>query len=552
MNMFFSGIVPTKETTMEALEYKGTEWVGVAIVHMFTYMVFTWMAYMFSGALFNPAITIVLLCFRKITVPKGVFYLIAQFTASVVAASLIRAIAPETKVIAFGEKGFLGFPNTTVAFIPTLIYEGIGTCIIICVYYTNVVSKKSPKMSYGSAMGAAYGAMILVIGPYTGAACNPARIFGPAIIEKKYFNLFEYYLGHLGGSLLGAFISETVLLPSAEKGDMLLEKGAQVEVKTKLVKGMEGEYNAEQDIDDDDFVGTNKDLLDVEKRNRDELEERDKKNILKYAYENSSDDEETRKNFRQQKAKDKPADYEKEDYVPKIYSEKEVKRDPNSKAEIVTTGQNAGNTKRLIIEKKFKEEEIDEELTEEQKRQLERNKKLNEERLAAEERARQGKNKEDDEARLKRLNDLKKEREEEDRKRKEEIKRKEDEEIRKRNEAYDREQEDIRQQRLAELDKLAKEKKAREEAEQLAEQKRREEHEKELQKKFGTAPNTQPSTQAPPKNEDMDDLPPLDDPVGVLEDLPPLDDDIGVLEDLPPLDDDIGILDDPPISPEES
>ena len=50
---------------------------GVSITHLIAYATFTWISYIFSGALFNPAITLVLMCFRKISLPKGIFYIIS-------------------------------------------------------------------------------------------------------------------------------------------------------------------------------------------------------------------------------------------------------------------------------------------------------------------------------------------------------------------------------------------------------------------------------------------------------------------------------------------
>ena len=378
-------------------EEKQVDILGVALVHLFTYGLFTWVAYIFSGALFNPAITIVLMCFRKITLPKGIFYLIAQMTGSVVAAALIWVIAPEEKVLAFGQKGYLGFPNTNLPFLTVMIYEALGTCFIICAYYTSIVSKRAPKLSYGITMGMAYATMIMLFGAQTGAACNPARIFGPAMIEKKYFNLFEYYCGHLLGSLLGAFISEVVLLPTGEKGDMLKDKGANLNIKTDLKDELKGEFIEEIDSDDDAFDGRIEDVKAIDEKNRLELEERDRENKRKYYYDDSSDEE---TDHRKIKKKDgEKAAYEEAGFVPKIYEDKERVRDPKSQAEIVVKKSNEGNNKTLLIEKKYKETEIEVDETEEQKRQAERKKKLDEEkkRIAKEDEEKKKKKREEEE-----------------------------------------------------------------------------------------------------------------------------------------------------------
>ena len=361
---------------------------GVALVNIFTYGLMTWVAYLYSGAIFNPAILIVLVCFRKVTLSKGLFYLLAQMSASVVAASLLRAIAPEDLIISYSkEAGFLGFPNTDLSFAWVLVYEALGTCLVICTYYTSVLSKRAPKLAYGMTMGMAYGGMVLVFGDKTGAACNPARIFGPAMIEKKYFSLFEYYSGHLVGSLLGAFISEVILLPTAQSGDMMKDKGANLNIKTELKDKLKGTFIEEVDSDDDNFDGKIEDLKAIDEKNRKELEERDREGKKKYFYDDSSDEE---TDHRKIKKRDQPKDYEKGDYVPKIYEEREKVREPGTVAEIKIVKANQGNEKTLQIEKVYREREVEEQLTAEQLRQQERKQRLDQEKQrAAQEKARE-------------------------------------------------------------------------------------------------------------------------------------------------------------------
>jgi glycerol uptake facilitator-like aquaporin len=54
---------------------------------------------------------------------------------------------------------------------------------------------------------------ILVGGPLTGAAMNPARAFGPAVVAGEWVGHIAYWVGPIAGALLAALLWEHFLLP---------------------------------------------------------------------------------------------------------------------------------------------------------------------------------------------------------------------------------------------------------------------------------------------------------------------------------------------------
>jgi aquaporin TIP len=54
---------------------------------------------------------------------------------------------------------------------------------------------------------------ILVGGPLTGAAMNPARAFGPALVAREWVGQVVYWVGPILGGLVAALLWENVLLP---------------------------------------------------------------------------------------------------------------------------------------------------------------------------------------------------------------------------------------------------------------------------------------------------------------------------------------------------
>lgn len=305
---------------------------GVSILHMAVYAIFTWIAFMFSGALFNPALTVMMMIFRRTALIPGSFYLIAQLTSSIVAASLLRTITPEAKVINYASFGYLGFPKTKLPLTETFMYEGIGSCLVAIAYYTSVVSKRAPKNSFGSVMGLAYGSMILFLGHLTGGACNPGRILGPMLVEQQYEALLPYLAGHIMGVTIGAILSESVLLLANDKHDwnsknvgaeITEEAPVQIEINPALI-----------DDDDRDFDDGIDGIRRIDQRNREELERRDREGRKKY-FRNDSSDEEGGDKASKLAPKTTKAKYEEDGYVPDIYEKDDPVLRPNAGINVV-------------------------------------------------------------------------------------------------------------------------------------------------------------------------------------------------------------------------
>jgi len=56
---------------------------------------------------------------------------------------------------------------------------------------------------------------VLIGGPLTGAALNPARAFGPALVAGHWVGHLAYWIGPVVGALVAAFLWEKLLFPKA-------------------------------------------------------------------------------------------------------------------------------------------------------------------------------------------------------------------------------------------------------------------------------------------------------------------------------------------------
>jgi glycerol uptake facilitator protein len=153
----------------------------VALAHGLVLFVIVMITGRSSGAHVNPAITLGLASighFKWSDVPG---YLIAQLVGCILGALAI--------MIPFGRDiatvGLLGRPelaaNTNL--IAGLLAEGLGAAILVITVVALAADRRAPAGWAGLGIGMALTAAIMIVGPATGAAVNPARAFGPDIVS---------------------------------------------------------------------------------------------------------------------------------------------------------------------------------------------------------------------------------------------------------------------------------------------------------------------------------------------------------------------------------
>jgi MIP family channel proteins len=157
-----------------------------------------------SGGHLNPAVTFGLLVGGKIDAKKAAAYWIAQLAGAVIAAALVGMLLqtpemPGKEIVAKGTpavgKGATGLQSVGI--------EAVLTFFLVFVVYGSAVDERAPKIG-GLAIGLTVALDILFGGPFTGAAMNPARTFGPALIGGQWSQHYVYWVGPLlGGAIAG-------------------------------------------------------------------------------------------------------------------------------------------------------------------------------------------------------------------------------------------------------------------------------------------------------------------------------------------------------------
>ena len=175
--------------------------VGIALAHGLALAVLVSALGAVSGGHFNPAVTAaVWLAGRISSVPAGA-YVLVQLVGAVAAGLALRAIFPE----ASWAPSSIGTPALGAGTSPLagIAIEAVLTVMLLLAVFGTAVDPRAPRIG-GLAIGLAVAADILVGGPLTGAAMNPARWFGPAVASGAFENWYVWWVGPLLGAAVAA------------------------------------------------------------------------------------------------------------------------------------------------------------------------------------------------------------------------------------------------------------------------------------------------------------------------------------------------------------
>ncbi len=177
--------------------------VGIALAHGLGIATMATATGAVSGGHLNPAVTIGLWFVKKIDSSKAVGYILAQCLGAIVAAFVIKAAVPADVLTAVN----LGTPSlgTGITTQMALITEITLTFFLVFVVYGTAVDPRTPKLGE-LFIGLTVVMDILMGGPISGAAMNPARYIGPALIGGSLQNWWIYLVGPIVGGILAAGI----------------------------------------------------------------------------------------------------------------------------------------------------------------------------------------------------------------------------------------------------------------------------------------------------------------------------------------------------------
>ena len=186
---------------------------GIALAHGTVLAVMISALGHISGGHFNPAVTLGVLTTGKISGRRALSYMVVQLAGAAAAGFLLRFIVPEQA----WQPVHLGTPSLGpgITIVQAVTVEAVLTFfLVLAVCGTALDPRGSWNAVSGFGIGTALVFDILVGGPITGAAVNPARTFGPALASRYWDHHLVYWLGPLTGGILAAFLYHRVFLRS--------------------------------------------------------------------------------------------------------------------------------------------------------------------------------------------------------------------------------------------------------------------------------------------------------------------------------------------------
>jgi MIP family channel proteins len=187
--------------------------IGIAIAHAFVLAIMITATMNISGGHLNPAVTFGLLVARKIDLRTALPYIAAQLVGAVLGALLVKYAIPSNvgRVLSYGTPAVA----TAVTLAQAITIEAVLTFFLVSAVFGTAVSPEAPKVG-GFGIGLVLLFAILVGGPLTGAALNPARAFGPALVSGNWLAQGVWWVGPLLGALVAGLLWKLVLLPPEE------------------------------------------------------------------------------------------------------------------------------------------------------------------------------------------------------------------------------------------------------------------------------------------------------------------------------------------------
>lgn len=153
-----------------------------------------------SGGALNPAVTVALWSLGKLRAATALLYIVAELVGATVAAVLLHWLVPGGPVGA-GTPA----PGAGVGAVRAAGIECVLTFLLVATVLLTIVDRQAPKIA-GLGVGLIVVADVLMGGPLTGAAMNPARAFGPELVSGVWSAGWAYWVGPIAGGLIAALL----------------------------------------------------------------------------------------------------------------------------------------------------------------------------------------------------------------------------------------------------------------------------------------------------------------------------------------------------------
>ncbi len=197
----------------------GQNLVAIALAHGLAIGIMVASAGHISGGVYNPALICGLVAARRMPVMRGVYYIVAQLVGALLAAIALKAVFSAQAIDAVK----LGTPQLGqgVGVGAGVLAEIIMTFFLMYAVFGVAIDLRGARAIAGIVIGLTISIDIFVGGGLTGAAMNPARWFGPAVVQGVFTDFWVWWVGPIIGAVASALLWNDVYLrdlPAPEPG----------------------------------------------------------------------------------------------------------------------------------------------------------------------------------------------------------------------------------------------------------------------------------------------------------------------------------------------
>jgi MIP family channel proteins len=167
-----------------------------------------------SGAHLNPAVTLGLAVTGKFPWKYVPAYLVAQVVGAVLASLTVWATFGD----AARDQAHLAatLPASDVGQVTVFAIEAIVTFFLVLTIVSVATDPRVQQSVAGLSVGFTLAVCVLIAGPLSGGAVNPARALGPMIVSGQFDGVWAYVLGPLLGGVLAAVFYDRFLAKGQE------------------------------------------------------------------------------------------------------------------------------------------------------------------------------------------------------------------------------------------------------------------------------------------------------------------------------------------------
>jgi len=157
-----------------------------------------------SGAHINPAVTIALWVTKRFPGTDAAVYVVSQCIGAAIGSLLFFLTVGMAAVTIGGLGATAPFPG--IGYGQAILVEAIATFVLMLVIMGVAVDKQAPPGFAGLIIGLTVAGMITATGNIAGASLNPARTFGPYMMDWTLGgpNLWVFFPIYIIGPVIGA------------------------------------------------------------------------------------------------------------------------------------------------------------------------------------------------------------------------------------------------------------------------------------------------------------------------------------------------------------